>query len=645
MASELCHGVPQVGWFDSLGWGFKVSELLRLKRCALAVLMGLSASACAQEPSNPPLNPPSNPATTQTPDQPAASPLTVDDQAPDRLQGAQRITLQPDGLPHVKLTADIMYKVLAAEIAVQRGALLPAANTTLELAQETADPRLAQRAVELYAAIGDVQGALRAAELWQSIAPSSEEATSTRLALTAAAGKTEGLARALADQVRSSANKRDALARTISVLRRMPDRAQALRLLELTIEQARVKGTLAAYMALADMAQAAGDDERALREAQQALRLTPDSEDAAMRVLDYGAAVDAQAAIDRARQFARAYPQARQLRLMLAGQLSEQGDTQGALDELELMSSQYPEDFDLLFVRAQLAYQDGQLAVANRLLEQYVQVQSQRQDAITAGASDAMAALADAYSLLARVAQEQGDADQAIVWLGRIEDPSARYSARLRQATIRADQGQVDEAVAMIDAAHPIDQDEKLIGVLTMSQILRAAQRDEQAIDRLSRADAEIVDSIEIKYELGMLLERQGRYDEMEDYLRQVIELDPGYAHAYNALGYSLADRDLRLDEAYELIYRAHQILPDDPYILDSLGWVKFKQGDNEQALVYLEQAYDIEPQAEIAAHLGEVLWRLGRENEAREVWRKAIEVDDTNNVLRQTMQRFGVAL
>ena len=606
-----------------------MGDLLRLKRCAMAVMIGLSGSACAQD----------------VPTVEPAPPIKVDDQAPETIERVQQITLQAGQLPHVRLSADIMYKVLAAEIAVQRGSILPAANTTLELARDTADPRLAQRAVELYAAIGDVQGALNAAEVWQANAPDNEEAVSTRLALTAAAGKTAGLADALADQVRSSVNKRDALSRTINVLRRMPDREQALELLELTIERAKVKGTLAAYMALADMAQAAGDNERALDEAEQALRLAPDSEDAAMRVLDYGAAVDPQAAVDRARAFARAYPKARQLRLMLAGQLSEQGDVQAALDELKLMSAQYPEDFDLLFVRAQLAYQDGQLEVAKGLLQEYIEVQSQRQDAIASGASDAMAALADAYALLARIAQAQDKPDEAIMWLGRVQDPSARYSARLRQATIRADQGRVDEAVAMIDAAHPVDQDEQLIGVLTMAQILRGDQRYDQAIERLLQADAEIEDSIEIKYELGMLLERQQRYDEMETYMREVIELDPGYAHAYNALGYSLADRDQRLDEAYELIYRAHQILPEDPYILDSLGWVKFKQGDNEQAVTYLKQAYDIEPQAEIAAHLGEVLWAMGRTDEARDVWRKGSELDGSNPVLRQTMQRFGVAL
>lgn len=613
-----------------VGRGFTLSKVRRFRQSVLVVLMALSGTACAHE----------LPRLAQSDGHPPIRALPEVQQTPP----ADRITLKAGELPHVALSADILYKLLASEIAVQRGAILPAANTTLELARETADPRLAQRAVELYAAIGDVQGALQAAEVWVVNDPSDENAQSTRLALSAAAGKTAGLAQELAKQVRASADKTEALSRVISVLRRMQDRQQALQILEQTIDIAQVRGTLAAYMALADMAQAAGDYERALAESQNALRIKPDSEDAAMRVLDYGMPVDAASAIDSARKFARAYPKARQLRLMLAGQLAQSGDVQGALDELELMSAQYPEDFDLLFVRAQLAYQDGRLDAARDLLLQYVDVQSQRQDAMAAGASDAMAALSDAYQLLARISQDQDDFDGAITWLGRIEEPSARYSARLRQATIRADQGRIDEAVAMIDAAHPIDEDEQLIGVLTMSQILRNAQRYDQAIERLQQANQEIIDSIEIKYELGMLLERQGQFSEMEKYLREVIELDPGYAHAYNALGYSLADRNVRLDEAYELIYRAHQILPEDPYILDSLGWIKFRQGDNEEAQKYLRQAYEIKPEAEIAAHLGEVLWVIGDQDKAREIWREGMELDSSNPTLKQTLIRFGVS-
>lgn len=597
-----------------------------MKRSVLVVLLALSGTACAHE----------LPLVAQSEGHPPI-------QKPPELP-ADRITLNPGALPHVNMSADILYRLLAAEIAVQRGAILPAASTTLELARETADPRLAQRAVELYAAVGDLQGALQAAEVWVVNDPSDENAQSTRLALTAAAGKTDGLPQALAKQIQATADKTEALSNVLNVLRRVQDRQLAVQLLEQTIELAQVQGTLAAYIALADMAQAAGDYSTALSQAQKAQRLKPDSEDAAMRVLDYGMSVDPTAAIKSARQFARAYPKARQLRLMLAGQLAETGDVQGALDELGLMSAQYPEDFDLLFVRAQLAYQDKRLSQARELLLQYVDVQLQRQDAIAPGASDAAAALADAYQMLARIAQDEGQADEAIAWLGRIEEPSARYSARLRQASIRAEQGRVDEAVAMIDAAHPADQDEQLIGVLTMSQILRNAKRDEQAIERLQQADLEILDSVDIKYELGMLLERQKRYSDMEKYLRQVIELDPGYAHAYNALGYSMADRNVRLEEAYELIYRAHQILPDDPYILDSLGWVKFRQGENQLAERYLRQAFEVRPEGEIAAHLGEVLWVMGQQDKAKEVWRQGLELDDGSPALKETLERFGVS-
>lgn len=602
-----------------------LSRVFQIKAFGLVLLLAVASTACARD----------LPIAAQSDGNPALQ-ETVPTQP-------ERITLKSGDLPHVALTADLLYKILASEVAVQRGALLPAANTTLEVARETADPRLAQRAVELYAAIGDLPGALEAAEVWVINAPYDDNAVSTRLALSAAAGRTTGLVETLAKQVKGSVDKVDALARAMSVLRRMQDRQQALRLMELTVEQSGVSGTLAAYMALADMAQAAGDYERALSEAERGMRLKPDSEDAAMRVLDYGMAIDAQAAIDRAQKFARAYPNARQLRLMLAGQLADSGDVQAALDELALMSAQFPEDFDLLFIRAQLAYQDGRLNESRVLLEQYVDVQSQREGAMAFGASDATAALADAYGLLARIAQNQGDPDQAIAWLGRIEDPSARYSSRLRQALIRSEQGRIDEAVAIIDAANPYDQDEQLIGVLTMSQILRGAGRYDQATERLEQADQDILDSIEIKYELGMLYERQKRFELMEKYLRRVIELDPGYAHAYNALGYSLADRNERLSEAYDLIYRAHQILPDDPYILDSMGWIKFRQGDNVQAERYLRQAFEIQPHAEIAAHLGEVLWVMGRQTQARQIWREGLEIDSSNEVLKQTLERLRI--
>ena len=607
----------------------------RIKLASCALVTALTGAACAQ---------PAAPLQPTAPQQIQAQVPTEQAQAPQTPRPpTAAVTFRAGELPHVRLSADLLYKILAVEIAVQRGAIAAAANTTLEIARETADPRLAKRAVELYAAMGDLTGALESAQEWVSSAPQSQEARSAQLARSAAAGRTEGLFKALIAEINESQDTTEAMARAIGVLKRMPDPVKALQILEQVVAGSRAKSTLAAHMALADVAQVAGDYPRALKEAQAAMALKPNSEDAALRVLDYGMAVDADQAIKTARAFAKTYPKSRQLRLMLAGKLADQGDVQAALTELSLMSEQSPEDFDLLFIRAQLAYRDNRLQQAQRLLEEYVVVQSQRQSSMASGATDAGAALADAYTLLARIAQDQGSPDRAVEFLGRIEDPGARYSARLRQATIRAEQGRVDEAIRMIDALQAVDEDEQLIGVLTMSQILRQAKRNEQAIERLEQANQALPDSVEIQYELAMLLERQGRFDEMETFLRAVIALDHGYAHAYNALGYSLADRGVRLGEAYELIARAHQILPEDPYILDSLGWVKFRQGENEMAERYLRQAYAIKPEAEIAAHLGELLWVTGRRAAAREIWAEGQKIDATNASLVDTLKRLGV--
>lgn len=361
-----------------------------------------------------------------------------------------------------------------------------------------------------------------------------------------------------------------------------------------------------------------------------------------MRVFEYGLRVDPEQALKDARAFIQSNPGARRLRLMLASQLSDRRDFDGAMQELADMQRRAPEDFDLLYMQAQIAHRAKRLDQARAFLDQFVAVQSQRQKASAPGSTDAGGALADAYLLLSRIAEEQGRYDDAIADLSRIEDPSARYSSRLRQATIRARQGRVDEALAMIDAANPQDEEETMIGALTVSQILKDASRIPEAIERLKVADQALPESLEIKYELAMLQEKQNNLKEMERLLREVIELDPGHAHAYNALGYSLADRNVRLKEANELITRALEISPNDPFILDSMGWVKFRQGNLAEALKYLERAYGMRPEADIAAHMGEVLWLLGRKDDARKVWSEGYARDPKNETLVETTRRFG---
>lgn len=553
------------------------------------------------------------------------------------------ITFRQGQLPHVALTSSLVYRILAAEMAAQRGSFLPAANTTIKLARETSDPRLAKRALELYVAAGNLQGALEAATYWAFLDPRDPEASATKLALSASAGQTEGLVQELVKQVNSTPDKATGFARVMGVLNRMNDRAEALKILEQVLAETKQQNSLIGHMALADVAESGQDFKRAYSEAQKAQALAPRSQDAAMRVLDYGLRVNADQAIAAARLFAKYNPNARQLRMMLTGRLTEQGDFDGALAELADMAKASPEDFDLLYLQSQVAYRAKRLDQSQRFLEQYVAVQTQRGSANEVGATDASNALADAYTMLSRIAEDQQRYDEAIAYLGKIEEPAARYPARLRQASIRASQGRVDEALRMIDAASPIDDDERLVGLLTVTQILREANRNDEAILRLIEADKKIQNSIEIKYELAMLLERQGQIDKMETYLRQVIALDANYAQAYNALGYALADRDKRLPEALTLITRAHELLPQDPFILDSLGWVNFRMGNLPEAVKYLQQAYDMRPDAEIAAHLGEVFWVQGKKDAARELWLKAVSRDSKNAALNSTIKRFGV--
>jgi len=564
-------------------------------------------------------------------------------QAPPQEPETEVIRLRPGQLPEVTLSADILYRVLASEIAAQRGSYGTAANTMLDLARDTGDPRLARRALEFYLAGGNLPGALDAARRWAQLAPGDAEAASTELALSAAAGQTRGLAGALRARIEASRDKAAGIAQAMAVLGRMNDRKAALGILDEALPDD-VRKLPAAHLALSDAARAAGDSGRALAEARAALAADPRSEEAAQRVLEYGLPVDADAALAEARDFAQRNPDARRLRLMLAGQLADRGDYDGALAELSAMSRRSPEDFDLLIMQAQVYYRAGRKAEARALLEQYVDVQGQRESASAPGSTDAGAAVADAYLMLSRIAEEEGRLDDAIALLGRIEDPVARHSARMRQAVLRARQGQVDEALAMISGAGAQDDEETILGLLTTAQILRDAGRLDEAVSVLAKADADYPDTTEIKYELAMLQERRGEVDAMERLLREIIALDPGHAHAYNALGYTLADRNERLPEALSLITRALSLMPGDPFILDSMGWVQFRLGENDKAIDYLRQAYAQRPEAEIAAHLGEVLWAAGRRDEARDMLREAADKDAGNGTLRETLKRLGIA-
>jgi tetratricopeptide (TPR) repeat protein len=250
-----------------------------------------------------------------------------------------------------------------------------------------------------------------------------------------------------------------------------------------------------------------------------------------------------------------------------------------------------------------------------------------------------------AWLMLAQAAEMRGDGKAASAWLDKIDDPQRALEVQTRRATLMAKQGKVREARALVQQVPERKPEDARAKLVAEAQVLREVKRWPDAHAVLASANERFPSDIDLLYEQAMISEKMNRIDEMERTLRRVIELKPDHHHAYNALGYSLAERNQRLPEARDLIAKAVELAPNDPFIADSLGWVEFRLGNHAQALAHLKRAYASRPDTEIAAHLGEVLWVTGAREEARRVWREGRARDADNEVLRETLARLQVKL
>jgi tetratricopeptide (TPR) repeat protein len=245
--------------------------------------------------------------------------------------------------------------------------------------------------------------------------------------------------------------------------------------------------------------------------------------------------------------------------------------------------------------------------------------------------------------LLARAAEQRHDDAAAAKWLAQVDAKDADLQVISMRATLLARQGKLGEALKMIRAADASTPAEQRYKLLTEVQLLIDEKRLGEARDVLNKANAESPDDVELVYQEAMVDERLNRLDEMEKLLRRILVLQPDNSQALNALGYSLADRNLRLDEALTMVRQAHELSPADPFIVDSLGWVEYRMGHFDTAASLLAQAYSSRKDTEIAAHLAEALWADGKRDEAARVLRDAHKLDAGNEVLKKTMNRLKV--
>jgi tetratricopeptide (TPR) repeat protein len=248
-----------------------------------------------------------------------------------------------------------------------------------------------------------------------------------------------------------------------------------------------------------------------------------------------------------------------------------------------------------------------------------------------------------AWLMLAQSTEQRGDFKAAESWLAKITDPQRALEVQSRRASILAKQGKVAQARELIRQVPERSPQDARAKIAAEAAVLRDVKRWLDAYEVLDAGTKSFSEDADLIYEQAMMAEKLDKLADMERLLRRVIELKPDNAHAHNALGYSLADRQQRLPEAKQLVARALELSPGDPFITDSLGWVEFRLGNHEEAARLLRQAYASRPDVEIGAHLGEVLWALGQRDDARRIWREAKGRDAANDVLRETLSRLRV--
>ena len=543
---------------------------------------------------------------------------------------------RPENLPDIALTPPMLYELLAAEIGLQRNQLGSAYNSYHNLASQTRDARLARRATEIALGGRAYDQALTSAKLWSELDAKSTEAGEAVETLLLATSRLAEAEPALVRRL-EAARKNGKLVETYGqfqrTLPRIQDRKGAWAMLARISEPD--LAVPAARSARAATADAAADKEAAAAESLAAHRLAPDDATLTIAAAQYAQQLP-EGGNERAAKLLEDYlkrkPDSQEARIALgrsylvAKRLEPARATlRGAL-ERDAMNPQ------LLFLLAQTAYQAKDLDAAEGYLKRFTGLadEVERDDA-------------PAWVFLAQIAEDRKKNPDAIDYLKKVDGGELFLSSLTRRAILMTREGDLDGARKLLEETPARNTREQVQLASAQAAVLREANRYQEAYDVLDKALAANADNTDLLYDHAMAAEKIDRLDMLEKSLRRLIELRPDNAHAHNALGYTLADRNQRLPEALALIRKAIDLSPDDPQIIDSLGWIHYRMGENDKALEQLRRAYRMKPDVEVAAHLGEVLWTTGARDEALKVWREASGREPMNEVLLGTLARLNV--
>ena len=524
---------------------------------------------------------------------------------------------------------DVMYHVFAAELLGTEGDLEGAVGEYLEAAMNSNDPEVARRATRVALAAQEWYSAAMAADRWALLAPDDLSARETAAATMLATHDYAGAELQLEEILNRTEDKAEAWTMVASLLGQASDPRKAYGILERLLSTQGQVGNADALFIQSQLLARTGQFEQASRFMDQALELAPDRVDM----------------------------------LSWAGRLAlslQQGDK--AIELFARALALDPEDHDLALAYADLLARDGRHDEARAVMDSMTQTPDVLLSRILfETAAEQPEAALELYGELAaldyrdknekayfqgRAAEVVGKPEDAIEAYGSVSSGDNLIAAGIRRAQLIAEQGDIEAArEELADLRTRGDDALAEQSWLAEGQLLRADGRLQEAFEVLGLALEAYSWSTPIRYSHALLAAELGFVEVTEHDLRIVLSDEPDNVAALNALGYTLADQTDRFEEAEVLIRRAYELQPNDASIVDSMGWVAFRLGRLEEAVTFLEQAWAMDKNPEIAAHLGEVLWVSGKEEEARKIWREGLEVDSEHPALTKTLERMGVEL
>ena len=541
------------------------------------------------------------------------------------------------------LTAEVVYLVLLGEMQVQANQSGAGYSLILEAARKSGQPALYRRAVNIALQSRSGDAALAATKAWAQADKESTEPLRVMLQIMLGMNQIENSAEPLNQLLNLTPdNQRNELIDVIGqTYARTSDHSAALRVMtqSMRLWQRNSATASSAWAAMARLQLAAGRTTEAAQSLENSLNAPPETPTAGLLAVETLSTSGQPVTENRLQKYIAEPSTPPQVRLAYARYLL--GTSQWTESERQLLTvtAQQPELPEAWLMLGAVQQQNHRLDDAQNSFKRYLALstslnEEQRERGNT-----------QAYLSLAQIAEQQQRLDEAKAWLDRINATDDLLRIQMRRASLLQREGKLEQAIALIRATPEQTATDARAKLLAEAQLLRDAQQTDAAFKLLNEAIEQAPDDTDLLYEQAMLADKLGRFAEMERSLRHVIRLDPNNAHAHNALGYSMADRNERLPEAKELIQKALSLLPNDPFIADSLGWVEFRLGNFSEAARILRKAMNQRPDAEIASHLGEVLWTLGERDEAIAIFRQAHTLQPGNETLQSTLKRLGIQL